>query len=69
MMGVSRTIPWMYSRSAQYYHGRAWRLVKDYRRRTTDVAEKKKTKDVQRNMQKSVALSALNVARTFKIIT
>ena len=40
-MGATRTIPWIYSPSVQYYHGRAWRLVKNYGRRTTDVSGKK----------------------------
>ena len=57
MMGVTRTIHLIYSPPVQHYHGRAWRLVKDYGRRIMEVAPGKKTKDVLRNMQKSVVSS------------
>ena len=40
-IGVTRTIPWIYSPVVQYYHGRAWRLVKDYGRTIKEVAGKK----------------------------
>ena len=63
-------------------YSRAWRLVKDYGRRITEVAGKnkktktktkqKKTKDVLRDIkksQKSLVLSTLNIATMFKIIT
>ena len=55
-MGVTRTISWIYSPAVQYYHGRAWRLVKDYGRKVTE-ATGEKDKSVLRNMQKSVVSS------------
>ena len=60
-------------------YSRAWRLVKDYERRITEVAgknkktkTKQKKKDVLRDIkksQKSLVLSTLNIATMFKIIT
>jgi len=39
--GSTRKIAWIYGPPVQYYHGLVWRLVKDYRRRITEVAENK----------------------------
>ena len=43
-MGLTRTIPWIYSPTVQYYHGRTWRLVRDYERKITEVVGKKEKK-------------------------